>query len=289
MSSGGIQVQWLGAASFRLIYKDTQILLDPYISRNPYAEKIPAVSLAELADKAEHALISHGHFDHVADVPALQIHNPILRIFGPETAMQTIRRYGGQGSGLNQGRIKISDEITADALTSKHVNFDLKLIVSTAFRAMFSKSSISHLRLSLLSKYPCGETVSYIISFKDRARPTVPFRIHFLGSAGPTNEMLESWARVHRRVDCLLVPLQGNSKICQIGANIVSKLRPRYVIPHHHDDYYPPISQHVDISEFKRLVAEKCPETSIIELELGATHTFDLISADIKKESHAQL
>lgn len=289
MSRAGIQVQWLGAASFRLTYKDTQVLLDPYITRNPYADKIPPITLAELADKAEHALISHGHFDHIADVPALQDHNPILRVFGPEMAMQTIRRHGGQGSGLNQGRIKISDEVSADALGSKHVHFDLKLIAGTAFRAMFSKASISYLRPSLLKKYPCGETISYIVNFKDKERPSMPFRVHFLGSAGPTNEMLESWARVHRKVDCLLVPLQGNSKICRIGANIVSKLKPRYVIPHHYDDYYPPISQRVDISEFKQFVAEKCPETSIIELELGATHTFDLITAEHQKECHAQL
>lgn len=274
----GVQVQWLGAAGFRISFKNTVLLIDPYLTRNPYAAPLPPeLTLEKLADSAEHVLVSHGHFDHITDIPALLSHNPIMRLHGPETALRTIRRYGGQGTSLNQGRIKISDDVSADALLSQHVRFDIPLAVKTGFRTMFSKASWGHARPRLLKDYPCGEMVSYVLNFRENGNSA--FRVLYLGSAGPTDEMLDSWIRVHRKMDCLLVPVQGNSKICEIAANIVARVKPRFVIPHHHDDFFPPISQHIDLEPFKRLVAERAPESAVFDLELGGTHVFDLVTS----------
>lgn len=270
----GISVEWWGSSAFRIRFNDTCILLDPYISRNFYADPIPPLTLAQLADNADQILLSHGHFDHIADVPALLRQNPIVRVHGPEMALQTIRREGGQGTDLNQGRVKISDDVNAEVFLSKHLRPDFRSIAKTVLRTMVSKASLSCLRPALLRKYPGGESLSYVITFK--TTDASPFRIQFLGSAGPTDEMLQSWARVHRRMDCLLLPLQGHSKINEIGARIVEILKPRFVIPHHHDDYYPPLSQKSDLSALKRLIAEKTPDTVLLELDAGTSHTFDL-------------
>ena len=85
-----------------------------------------------------------------------------------------------------------------------------------------------------------------------------------------SEEQLDDWAR--NPVDCLLVPLQGNSRINEIGARIVEKLRPESVIPHHHDDFYPPISRSIDISKFRKIVKDTFPSTRILELEMGRPH-----------------
>lgn len=57
-----ITVTWLGHGSFSLDINGTPILIDPFITDNPSAP----VKTEDL--KAKYILVSHGHFDHIADV-----------------------------------------------------------------------------------------------------------------------------------------------------------------------------------------------------------------------------
>jgi len=61
-----------------------------------------------------------------------------------------------------------------------------------------------------------------------------------------------------------MLPLEGHSDICRIAANLVLGLKPRSVIVHHHDNFYPPVSRTVDISPFVEQVNRQCPDTRII-------------------------
>jgi len=63
--------------------------------------------------------------------------------------------------------------------------------------------------------------------------------------------------------DLLLIPLQGNTHICDIALEYVRILKPRLVIPHHQDDFYPPVSSSVDIRPFVMNVVESCPGTEV--------------------------
>ena len=57
-----IELTWLGHASWKISTGAHTILLDPFLNDSPTA---PCKS----ADvEADHILVSHGHFDHVADV-----------------------------------------------------------------------------------------------------------------------------------------------------------------------------------------------------------------------------
>jgi hypothetical protein len=73
--------------------------------------------------------------------------------------------------------------------------------------------------------------------------------------------------------DLLLVPLQGHSHICDIAFEYVRVLKPRMVIAHHQDDFYPPISTAVDIGPFIKAMKEKCPGTEVRTIELNETIT----------------
>ncbi len=78
---GGLELEWLGVAGYRLTYEQQTIYIDPYISRVPLSSVVhrrPA-----LADPALHArwlrapgrvlgvLVGHTHFDHAIDVPEI--------------------------------------------------------------------------------------------------------------------------------------------------------------------------------------------------------------------------
>jgi L-ascorbate metabolism protein UlaG (beta-lactamase superfamily) len=59
------EITFLGHASFQIKIGDHTILLDPFLTDNPAA----AAKADEL--EADFILISHGHFDHVADVATI--------------------------------------------------------------------------------------------------------------------------------------------------------------------------------------------------------------------------
>lgn len=60
-----IELTWLGHGSWSLHIDDTQLLLDPFLDESPTAP----LKAADV--NADYILVSHGHFDHVADVAAI--------------------------------------------------------------------------------------------------------------------------------------------------------------------------------------------------------------------------
>ncbi|MFE3518465.1 MBL fold metallo-hydrolase [Streptomyces sp. NPDC059166] len=80
-------LRWLGVAGWELSFAGRSVLFDPYLSRMPYAaeggaldpalplaldpEAVELVAEESLTGAPELILISHGHFDHLADVPHL--------------------------------------------------------------------------------------------------------------------------------------------------------------------------------------------------------------------------
>src|SRR5206468_829190 len=65
-----ITMRWLGTAGIRLTCGSSALLVDPYLSRNGQAQPPLVAGELELLP-AEAILLSHGHFDHAADVPRL--------------------------------------------------------------------------------------------------------------------------------------------------------------------------------------------------------------------------
>ena len=68
--------------------------------------------------------------------------------------------------------------------------------------------------------------------------------------------------------------MQGHSDICQIGLNYVKVLKPKIVIPHHHDNFFPPISKLVDIKPFVDKIKNEYRDTSVMIPKMNETIRF---------------
>ncbi|WDP90872.1 MAG: MBL fold metallo-hydrolase [Desulfobacter sp.] len=253
-----MEIQWLGTAGFRIATSTASFLIDPYLSRNPGADPRQELRPADLAP-ASHIFVSHGHFDHLLDVPAVARQTG-AEVWCSPTAARTL-----EDMGLAPGQIRTVEHngaeadfsgIRAQAFYSRHIRFDFRLMAATLARVGRRLPDI----IPLFANFPCGQVLSWQFELEGR-------RIRFFGSAGASDKELEGIGK--GEVDILMLPLQGHSKICAKGARHVRFLEPGMVIPHHQDDFYPPVSQTVDISDFVHRVQQDCPGTQIREMALN--------------------
>ena len=72
-----MKITWLGHGSFRIEIGEQVLLLDPWLSGNPM---LPEVSHDAAVAGATHILLTHAHFDHVADTLDLsrKLHVPVV-------------------------------------------------------------------------------------------------------------------------------------------------------------------------------------------------------------------
>lgn len=222
-----MEIQWLGCAGFLIKFGDQVILLDPYLSRNPAARPVQLLGPREMG-AASRIFISHGHFDHILDVPAIAFQTK-AKVYCSRGAAAFLFK-----AGLKKDQVVTIcadkwegswKDLYVRAFFSKHVRFDKRLLLSTLW-----KMKVRIFRyLPLFYRYPCGQVLSWQFLIKGK-------RIHFFGSAGASMEELNGLKDAP--IDILLIPLQGHSNICDIAARYVKVLQPKLVIPHHQDDFF---------------------------------------------------
>ena len=65
-----MELTWLGTAGFRVKTAGPTLLIDPYLSRNAKARPEQPQKPSDIHD-GDLIFISHGHFDHIMDIPVI--------------------------------------------------------------------------------------------------------------------------------------------------------------------------------------------------------------------------
>ena len=255
-----MELTWFGTAGFRIKTDKHTMLIDPYLSRNDKALPRQPLKPSDIQE-GDVILISHGHFDHIYDVPTISSKTGAKVYCGNGIGEALIR------NGMERGQIhEVNSDgenfdfngIHAKAFFSRHVKFDRWLILKTLARINFRLFRY----LPLTREYPEGQVLSWRLILEGKTT-------HHFGSAGSTFDEL---ARLGSQpTDILLVPLQGHSDIIQIAHKYVTALQPKVVIPNHQDNFFPPISTTVDPQPFEELVKQTNPDTEIKILEINET------------------
>lgn len=255
-----MELTWWGTAAFRIKTGGKVILIDPFVSRNPEARPQQYLQ-ADNIREGDLIFLSHGHFDHAMDVPIIA-NNSGASVFCSKEAGYTLLENGlkrEKMNGVDVDGFKVAfPNGQAEALFSKHVVFDRGLILRTLWRGKFRLLKLLH----LFRDYPEGQVLSWRFTIEGKV-------LHFFGSGGSPADEMERLSS--NPTDILLVPLQGHSDICNIALEYVHVMQPRIVIPHHHDDFFPPISSRVDIEPFIAGVKRECPRTEVRLLEVNET------------------
>ncbi|MDI6874869.1 MBL fold metallo-hydrolase [Candidatus Solincola sp.] len=242
-----MRYRWLGTAGFELLSGRTSILIDPYLTRNPRARPEQPFRPEDLGH-AEAIFLTHGHFDHTLDVPELvDISRAVVYASAAVCASLAARgvpwtrlrvRWPGEAAEVAPFRVT--------AVPACHVTFDARLVLTTLWRCRMELVDLARLGTS---RYPTGEVLGWLVEAEGRT-------LLHLGSACMT------WIP-DCRVDAFLVPVQGRTDICSVAAGLVDRVRPATVIPHHHDDFYPPLSQYVDLEPFLAEMRRRHPRARV--------------------------
>ena len=247
-----MRIAWYGTAALLFEEGETALAFDPFLGIPP-DEKHPEERLPGCAEdfrRAGHVFVTHGHFDHILEIPAI-FRGTGAKIHATRTPCETLLREGVPREALRP--LSPGDEVQVGpfrirAFQGRHCRFDGKLVLKTLFSGRTLRRAGHMLRLLRWNgRYPeKGETLFYELACGEK-------RVQIMGSLG-----LDPAVAYPTGADLLILPLQGRSDLLSAGREIVERLRPKEVVLDHYDDSFPPMTGRVEVKEFEKLIGERC-------------------------------
>ena len=229
-------------ASVMLESEGYRIAVDPFLGI-PLRDSLCRRRLLAVKYRAADAvLVTHGHFDHIMDIPRLYRDSDI-KIFATKTPCKTLLEHGVSREKLQMLAPGISFKLgnfTITAYQGRHCRFDLGVMLKTAFKkdTLLNPKRLCDL-MRLNRRYPeNGETLFYEIEAEGK-------RVQLTGSMGTDIDTAYPTG-----ADLLILPFQGTSDPASSAAPIILKLDPRMILLDHYDDSFPPMSSHIDTVGF---------------------------------------
>ncbi len=215
--SGKTEVLWLGQASVRITTPGGKVIVvDPWLRTNP---KTPAnFKNLEALGKVDAVLVTHAHFDHVADAPDLaKMHK--IPMYGPAGMNQTIAtlgvlpvelapRFGKGGTIMPFGPNSVK-------ITATHAEHSSEFVWKNPAT---TKEEV----------HVGGEPVGFIIEMENG------FKVYHMGDTGLFGDM--KFIGEYYKPDLVLIPIGGHFVMSPADAAYAVKnyLKPKYALPIHY-------------------------------------------------------
>ncbi len=210
------EVQWLGQSTTKITTPGGKVIvIDPWFTSNPKTPE-PFKTLESMG-KVDLILVTHGHFDHFADAPALAKLNN-APVYGPGGLIQSVTKLGILPPELAMGFNK-SGTVTP-------LGAGIKI---TAVRAEHSSELVWRNPASTKDEvHVGGEPIGYIIELENG------FKIYHMGDTGLFGDM--AFIGKYYKPDLILIPIGGHYVMHPKEAALATKeyLKPRYAIPIHY-------------------------------------------------------
>ena len=237
-----MKLSWYGTASVMLESGDCRLAVDPFLTI-PLNETFCRRKLHAVRYRtADAVLVTHGHFDHILDIPRLY-RNSDIKIYATKTPCRMLLRRGVAREKLKviaPGMTFTLGGFTIRVYQGRHCRFGAGIALKTVFK----KDTLLHPKrlfdlLLLNGRYKeNGETLFYEIEAEGK-------RIQLMGSMG-----LDLDTMYPTGADVLILPFQGTYCPARTVAPIISRLKPKMIYLDHYDDTFPPMSSHIETLDF---------------------------------------
>jgi L-ascorbate metabolism protein UlaG (beta-lactamase superfamily) len=272
--TSGVQFRWFGTNSWEIAFGNKTILFDPWLSRtdsglfsgkfNPKTPlKIEEGVIDQHIKRADHILIGHGHWDHIADVPYIA-RKTGAAVLGTESHINMLRAYGLPEAKLipcKGGEYFQFDGYTIEVFPSLHSMQPTKKV---PFPGRFvSVPAVP----ATIADMPEGDTLIYML--------TVGKFSTFLMS---TANFVEREIRGLRPDVAIVAPL-GRGQVASYTTRLLDALNtPSIVLPTHWDNWERPLSDPPqdarqrlgdagNIDVFVNEVKQASPKTRVVTMD----------------------
>lgn len=225
----GLGLRWLGTSGFVLDYQGYTLLIDPYVSRVPMRVALgrtPARPDPDRVDRhvprADAILLGHTHFDHAMDTPVIARRDG-CRVYGSRSAAELMR---GAGLGEQVVEVCVYREYELGPFRVRFVpSVHSKLALGLAVPGR-GDITCEHVDGMACAGYRCGQVYGVHVE-------VAGLRLYHQGSA----DLIDEAIRDHG-VDIFLAGIAGRGFTRDYTGRALRALRPRWVLPHHYDDFF---------------------------------------------------
>ncbi|MGX5207206.1 MBL fold metallo-hydrolase [Streptomyces violaceus] len=267
--AGSATFRWLGTAGWRIDVGDRTVLFDPYLTRfttglyegafNPRTslQTRPEVVNAHIG-RPDLVLVSHSHWDHLADVPHIA-RTTGARVVGTETTYHLLVALGvdaAQISVVKGGEVLDFDGIIVEVVPSLHSRNK-----KCAYFAPGTLNSPPPTVPSTISDLPEGDTLAFQVT---------------AGDSGPSAFLMgasDFSARAVQglRPDLAMIAVPSSTTTHGYVPRLLRALdRPRVAVPVHWDNFETPLSGSperdpaMDLDAFVAQAERESPATRVV-------------------------
>ena len=254
-------MRWLGVAGLEFTNGDHTLLIDPFFSRPPLrnifmGRVYPDIQLIkEKISKADHILVTHAHYDHLLDIPAIAAQTG-APVYGSANVCHLLKVL--QVPSAQSHRLHPFDEIKLP-----YANIRVIPASHPSIPGYLSGNLKNNLKPPLhLRDYRMDECFSYLIEFQ---------YLKLLVWSGISIEHAE-------RADVLFLQSVASQNWY---VNIIEMVQPHLVIPTHWDDFFLPLSRpilpffasptlinpflrRINLDDFKKRIIQADPNCKVL-------------------------
>ncbi|WP_406118901.1 MBL fold metallo-hydrolase [Streptomyces anulatus] len=280
-AAGSASFRWLGTSGWRIDVGGRTVLFDPYITRfrtglfdgglEPGTKLRSDPGLVrEHVGRPEIVLVSHAHWDHIADVPHIA-KSTGARVVGTETTFHLLVAFGvdpGQISVVKGGEVLDFDGITVQVVPSLHSR--------NKRHSYFAPGTLNAPPAAAprtISDLPEGDTLAFQVTAGNDG-PSA-----FLMGASDFSEQ----AVQGLRPDLAMVAVPAGNAVFRYTSRLLRALdRPGVVVPVHWDNFEEPLSEPprrdpvMDLDGFLAQVHKESPTSRIVVPDYRTTYGADM-------------
>ncbi len=249
-----MELIWHGTASVEIRCESGHILFDPFVPLEGSETKTGI----EDFDGCTDIFVTHGHFDHIVNIPKVCERNHDELVYCTKTPHETLKK-----KGVPEARLRLityGDTIETEGFTVRAFHGKHAVLPKGAFdRLLYIKNS------------PYKKNIPFILK-ENRLCPENDETVFYLVECGGKTVSLMGSLNMREDeaypTDCdvLVLPYNGWRDNLTPAVKTVERLRPKRILLDHYDSTFPPVTMPVDLSPILKKYAGR-----IEALRAGAT------------------